>query len=131
MEARVWITGTQENPILNFDLPSTRGEKGDPGPPAQLRIGTVATGEPGTEVLASITGEAPDYELNLTIPRGEDGITARTNTPFIVRYRSGAWEYSSIEQAQAEGLTNNQTVWFVGGTAAPSWARPGDIFTQP
>lgn len=155
MEARVWLTGTPENPVLNFDLPVTRGGSdgsGGSAEPPQIRIGVVGTGEPGSRAEATITGTAPDYILNLTIPRGADGINGtdgvdgvdgndgvdgsdatvvKTNIPFIVRYRSGAWEYTTLAQAQAAGLATNQTVWFVGGTSAPSWARSGDLFTQP
>ena len=38
-----------------------------------LTIGTVTTGDPGTEAAASITGTAPNFILNLTIPQGPVG----------------------------------------------------------
>ena len=38
-----------------------------------LTIGTVTTGDPGTEAAASITGTAPNFILNLTIPQGPTG----------------------------------------------------------
>ena len=41
-----------------------------------LTIGTVTTGDPGTEAAASITGTAPDFVLNLTIPQGPTGPAA-------------------------------------------------------
>jgi hypothetical protein len=41
-----------------------------------LTIGTVTTGEPGTEATASITGLAPNFVLNLTIPQGPTGPAA-------------------------------------------------------
>ncbi len=41
-----------------------------------LTIGTVTTGAPGTEAAATITGTAPNYILNLTIPQGPTGPTA-------------------------------------------------------
>lgn len=40
-----------------------------------LTIGTVTTGAPGTEAAATITGTAPNYILNLTIPQGPTGPT--------------------------------------------------------
>ncbi len=55
------------------------GPQGEPGPAGEdgltptLTIGTVTTGEPGTEAEASITGTAPNFVLNLTIPQGEPG----------------------------------------------------------
>ena len=40
-----------------------------------LTIGTVTTGDPGTEASASITGTSPNFVLNLTIPQGPTGPT--------------------------------------------------------
>ena len=41
-----------------------------------LTIGTVTTGDPGTEAAASITGTSPNFVLNLTIPQGPTGPAA-------------------------------------------------------
>jgi len=41
-----------------------------------LTIGTVTTGDPGTEATASITGTSPNFVLNLTIPQGPTGPAA-------------------------------------------------------
>ena len=38
-----------------------------------ITIGTVTTGEPGTQASASITGTSPNFVLNLTIPQGPTG----------------------------------------------------------
>ena len=51
------------------------GPAGDVTTPT-LTIGTVTTGDPGTEATATITGTSPDFVLNLTIPQGP---TARFN----------------------------------------------------
>ena len=48
-----------------------KGDKGDLGPSPNITIGSV---EEGDEAEASITGETPNLILNLTIPRGEQGI---------------------------------------------------------
>ena len=59
-----------------------QGEVGPTGPagadaePLTLTIGTVTTGDPGTEASATITGTSPDYILNLTIPQGPTGPAA-------------------------------------------------------
>ena len=45
------------------------GPQGLQGETPILEIGTVTTGEPGTQAAASITGTAPNYILNLTIPQ--------------------------------------------------------------
>lgn len=46
------------------------GIPGNPGPPNKLSIGTVTAGDVAD---ASITGEPPDQELNLVLPRGPQG----------------------------------------------------------
>ena len=51
-----------------------KGDKGDTGargPAPNLTIGNVVEGE---EAAATVTGTNPDYVLNLTLPRGEQGI---------------------------------------------------------
>lgn len=40
-----------------------------------LQIGTVTTGAPGSAASANITGVAPNFILNLTIPQGPTGPT--------------------------------------------------------
>jgi hypothetical protein len=55
-----------------------QGEIGPTGPVGEtptLTIGTVTTGAPGTDASATITGVAPNYVLNLTIPQGPTGPT--------------------------------------------------------
>ena len=44
--------------------------------PATISIGTVTTGEPGTDADATITGTAPNFVLNLIIPQGPTGPAA-------------------------------------------------------
>lgn len=59
-----------------------QGEIGPTGPAGAdaetptLTIGTVTTGDPGTEAAAEITGTTPNFILNLTIPQGPTGPTA-------------------------------------------------------
>ena len=49
------------------------GPTGPQGETPTLSIGTVTTGDPGTEATATITGTAPNFILNLTIPAGPTG----------------------------------------------------------
>lgn len=51
-------------------LQGVQGVKGDTGASAKLAIGTVQS---GTSAAATITGTAPNYVLNLTLPKGEKG----------------------------------------------------------
>ena len=52
------------------------GPTGPTGATPTLTIGTVTTGDPGTSASATITGTAPDFVLNLTIPQGPTGPAA-------------------------------------------------------
>ena len=52
------------------------GPTGADGETPTLTIGTVTTGDPGTEATATITGTAPNFVLNLTIPQGPTGPAA-------------------------------------------------------
>ena len=99
-QASVENVGTAQNVILDFTIPQgidgatgptgptgATGENGATGPTGPtgatgetptLEIGTINTGEPGTQAAASITGTAPNYVLNLTIPQGPTGPTGAT-----------------------------------------------------
>lgn len=50
-----------------------KGQDGEDGLPCSLTVGTVTTGEPGTDAEVEITGEAPNQTVNFTIPRGNTG----------------------------------------------------------
>jgi lysophospholipase L1-like esterase len=47
---------------------------GPAGPPNVLSIGTVTTGDPGTQAAATISGTSPEQVLNFQIPRGAQGV---------------------------------------------------------
>ena len=49
------------------------GPAGIDGETPSITIGTVTTGDPGTEASATITGTTPNFILNLTIPQGPTG----------------------------------------------------------
>lgn len=49
------------------------GADGEPGPANTLTVGTVTTGEPGTDAEVEIAGEAPNQTVNFKIPRGATG----------------------------------------------------------
>lgn len=71
---------------VNFYAPTTAGTEGyylksnGSGEPVwaelqgnTLTIGTVTTGDAGSQASATITGETPNQTLNLTIPKGDTG----------------------------------------------------------
>ncbi|MDL2233803.1 collagen-like protein, partial [Ruminococcaceae bacterium OttesenSCG-928-L11] len=58
--------------------PGVTGPTGTDGATPTITIGTVTTGDPGTDAAATITGTAPNFVLNLTIPQGPTGPAAPT-----------------------------------------------------
>ena len=50
-----------------------RGEKGADGVTPTFTIGTITTGAAGSTATVTITGTAPNYVLNFTIPKGDKG----------------------------------------------------------
>jgi len=56
------------------------GPTGNTGPANTLSVGTVTTGAAGSNAAATITGTAPAQTLNLTIPRGNTGVGAVSET---------------------------------------------------
>ena len=55
------------------DLSGVQGIQGETGATPNLSIGSVTTGEPGTEASVQISGTKENPLLHLTIPRGEPG----------------------------------------------------------
>ena len=58
------------------NISAQKGDKGDTGETGatnSLSIGTVTTGAAGSQASATITGDAPNQTLNLTIPKGDKG----------------------------------------------------------
>ena len=50
-----------------------QGPQGEPGAAATVTVGTVTTGEPGTDAIVTNIGTESAAVLNFTIPRGETG----------------------------------------------------------
>ncbi|MBR3660791.1 MAG: hypothetical protein IKN63_02695 [Bacilli bacterium] len=61
--------------LLPTGVTGPTGPTGATGETPTLTIGTVTTGAPGSDAAASITGTAPNFVLNLTIPQGPTGPT--------------------------------------------------------
>lgn len=82
-----WVKqpGNADKTLSDF-FQSLKGGKGDTGPVAKLAIGTVASGETPD---ATITGEGPDYKLNLVLKEGEKGETGKTPVLASVEAQSG------------------------------------------
>ena len=82
-QATASITGESPAQKLNLGIPQGKqGATGNPGAPGKdgqngvtptLSAGNVETLEPGQPATASVTGEGPEYQINLGIPRGQTG----------------------------------------------------------
>jgi len=57
----------------DIGLQGIQGEKGETGTAATVQIGTVSTGEPGTDVVVTNIGTESAVVLDITIPRGYQG----------------------------------------------------------
>lgn len=76
------------------------GAKGDPGAAATVRVGTVTTGEPGTDAIVTNSGTENAAVLDFTIPRGENG-TGGGAEPEIITWDG---ETSGLVSADVNGL---------------------------
>ena len=63
MPEKVWMQGP----------PGPQGQQGEPGAAATVTVGTVTTGEPGTDAIVTNSGTENAAVLNFTIPRGATG----------------------------------------------------------
>jgi len=104
-----------------------KGDKGDAGSPGdKLTMGTITTGDPGTEAVASITGVSPNKVLDLTIPRGNPGVDgADGDTLSIGTVTTGA--AGSAAQATITGDSPDKQLNLViprGNTGATGPASP-------
>lgn len=109
------------------------GATGATGATPNLQIGTVETGNPGTDVEASISGTAENPLLNLKIPRGADGSgsvskvdgvgPASGNVPLgAVRY-SAAQSLTEAQQSQArENISAAKNAAMTGATESAAGA---------
>ena len=63
MPEKVWMQGP----------PGPQGQQGEPGAAATVTVGTVTTGEPGTDAIVTNSGTESAAVFNFTIPRGGTG----------------------------------------------------------
>ena len=68
------------NKVLTLVFHYLKGAKGDTGATPAITIGTVTTGEPGSNVVVTITGTVDAPVLNFTIPQGIQGPQGNTGS---------------------------------------------------
>lgn len=91
------------------------------GPPANISAGTTTTGDPGTSASFELTGTAPDYTINFTIPQGlqgEQGIQGETGpigpTGATGIEWKGEWD-ETADYVDNDAVFWNGTSWFASG----------------
>lgn len=125
--ASATIVGDSPNYTLNLVLPKgakgdkgatgeigakgadgAKGEKGVDGVTPTLSVGTVTTGEAGSSVNVTMDGDAPNYVLNFTIPKGDKGDKGETGASGSGSSGGIVFEASYVEDAN-QWLTNGYT----------------------
>ena len=113
--AEVSNSGTPSSAVLDFKIPQ--------GQPASVSIGTVTTGDPGTNAVVSNSGTSGDVILDFTIPRGDKG-----------QALSIRGSYATEEQLKAEhpvGTDNEAYIvngdLFIWNASTNQWVNEGRI----
>ena len=97
--------------------PGAKGDKGEPGQAASLRIGSVQTGQAGTQAQVTNSGTAREAVFDFVIPQGEKGEKGERGEP-------GAKGDAGPQGAQGPPGTAaecKRTARFVVGTSTAGW----------
>lgn len=97
---------------------------GPPGPANTLTIGTITTGAAGSSASGTITGTAPNQTLNLTIPRGDTGLTG-SQGPQGYSVLSGSGDPTSGDGVNGDWWINTTALTIFGPKAAGAWPGSG------
>ena len=156
-EASVTNSGTANAAIFNFTIPQglqgqqgiqgPQGVQGEAGEAATIQVGTVSTGEPGTEASVTNGGTENAAVFNFIIPRGEQGIQGPQGEPGPKGEQGVQGEpgpkgetgtgleikgtYESLEALQAAVTEPSQGDMYNVGAAAPYNVYMWDTTTPP
>ncbi len=81
-----------------------QGVKGETGATPNLTIGTVETGEPGTDVVVTVTGTDENPIFNFTIPKGEKGDNGENATITSTATKTKDGLMSSSDKTKLDGI---------------------------
>lgn len=128
--ASATITGTSPSQKLNLVLPKgeagTNGSNGKDGVTPTIKVGTVTTGNAGTNASVSASTSGTTTTLDFTIPRGNTG-SAGTNGTNGTNGKNGTG-ITSVKQtttSTADGGTNVITVALSDGTSSTFQVKNG------
>lgn len=113
------------------------GKTGQDGKAATIKIGTVSTGSPGTDVVITNSGTENAAVLNFTIPRGSDGTQgpqgpAGDDKFYIVNLTKTGDNFTvdkTFAEMQAQMQANKPVVFALNGsgTIIPATVLVGNI----
>lgn len=95
------------------------GEQGPQGPAGQaatIQVGTVTTGDPGTNAQVTNSGTSSEAVFDFVIPRGQDGVGGGTGNPFNsvpITLTAAGWEGDNAPYTQTvnmEGVTADSPI---------------------
>lgn len=102
-----------------------KGDKGADGVTPTFTIGTVSTGAAGSTATVTITGTAPNYVLNFTIPKGDKGDAGEAGTGGDVDLTG----YAKLEGATFTGHVTSPIVSATRYFETPTLVGEGDDST--
>lgn len=121
MPEKVWMQGPQ----------GPQGPKGDTGAAATVTVGTVTTGEPGTDAIVANSGTESAAVLNFTIPRGATGAAGAAGadgvSPTVSTSKSGnVTTITIVDASGTKTATINDGAKGDTGPAGPAGAGVPD-----
>ena len=121
MPEKVWMQGP----------PGPQGQQGEPGAAATVTVGTVTTGEPGTDAIVTNSGTESAAVLNFTIPKGETGATGHAGadgvSPTVQTSKSGnVTTITIVDASGTKTATINDGAKGDTGPAGPAGAGVPD-----
>ena len=102
-----------------------KGEKGADGVTPTFTIGTITTGAAGSTATVTITGTAPNYVLNFTIPKGDKGDAGEAGSGGNVDLT----EYAKLAGATFTGKISSPIVSATRYFETPTLVGEGDDST--
>lgn len=105
-----------------------KGEKGDKGDTGELSIGTVTTGEAGSQASVVNVGTSTDAILDFVIPRGDQGIQGPPNELAIGTVEKGEDASATITGSYPDQKLNLVLPKGDKGDVGPAGTPVGTIF---
>ena len=98
-----------QGPAGQDGAPGAQGPQGPAGQAATITVGTITTGEPGTDATVTNVGSASAAKFNFTIPRGEkgepgQGVDAYSKTESDAKYATKV-SLQNVEQIANQAQT--------------------------